>query len=280
MNLEAIESDDLGKISSPFLYRSFVRQFGKEVGLDFESLEPDLKAASGSMPEPLVPGQADAVSSQHKSFWSRIDFDLRWLYPAFCLVGVVALCSAFYTFRLKFGPNTGDRLQAVETAPAIAAERQASENPLGEIPVNEPKEAKRAAVRSLSSVPVRAKTGEERDLNKRTAEATAAPQRKSDSAIRIELVATEPTWLSVATDGKMAYSGILEATETKTLEGHETARIRTGNAGGVNVVFNGKDLGTLGPRGQTRTVLFTRTGYEVLQRQTAVEMQRVSRSGD
>jgi cytoskeleton protein RodZ len=278
MNLEAIESDDLGKISSPFLYRSFVRQFGKEVGLDLEGLEPDVKAASGSMPEPRVPGQADAISSQPKSFWSRIDFDLRWLYPAFCLVGVVALCSAFYTFRLKFAPQMGDRPQAVETAPPVAADR-----PVSEIPLSETKEPKRGAVKPLSSVPAKAKAGEESGRSKSTAkaaEAAAAPQHKSDSAIRIELVAMEPTWLSVATDGKVTYSGTLEATETKTLEGHETARIRTGNAGGVNVVFNGKALGTLGPRGQTRTVLFTRTGYEVLQRQSAVEMQRVSRSGD
>jgi hypothetical protein len=101
-----------------------------------------------------------------------------------------------------------------------------------------------------------------------------------ETAIHIELSAIEPTWLSITADGKQTYSGILEAAETKILEGHETARIRTGNAGGVNVVFNGKALGALGRRGQTRTVLFTRSGYEVLEPSAVMELSRLSRNGE
>jgi hypothetical protein len=101
-----------------------------------------------------------------------------------------------------------------------------------------------------------------------------------ETAIHIELSAIEATWLSITADGKETYSGILEAAETKTLEGHQTARIRTGNAGGVNVVFNGKALGALGRRGQTRTVLFTRSGYAVLEPSAVMELTRLSRNGE
>jgi hypothetical protein len=65
-------------------------------------------------------------------------------------------------------------------------------------------------------------------------------------------------------DGKELYSGVLEASETKILEGHESARIRTGNAGGLTMTFNGKDVGVLGPHGQIRTVIFTRDNFKVL----------------
>jgi hypothetical protein len=81
--------------------------------------------------------------------------------------------------------------------------------------------------------------------------------------IRLELAATERTWLSVSADGKTAYTGILEPAETKVLEGQDSARLRTGNAGGVSIVFNGKPIGTIGPRGKTRTVIFSKTGYEI-----------------
>jgi hypothetical protein len=84
-------------------------------------------------------------------------------------------------------------------------------------------------------------------------------------AVRVELSAIERTWLSVMADGIQTFNGILEADDTKLLEGRETARVRTGNAGGLSVVFNGKAIGSLGPRGQIRTVVFTRNGYEMLQ---------------
>jgi len=79
------------------------------------------------------------------------------------------------------------------------------------------------------------------------------------------LSAIERTWLSIVADGQETFTGVLETAETKVLEGHETARIRTGNAGGLNVVFNGRAIGSLGPRGQVRTVVFTRTGYETFE---------------
>jgi hypothetical protein len=53
--------------------------------------------------------------------------------------------------------------------------------------------------------------------------------------------------------------------QTKSFNGKDTAQIRTANAGGVNVIFNGRALGPLGRRGQARTVVFTKSGYEVVQ---------------
>jgi cytoskeleton protein RodZ len=85
-----------------------------------------------------------------------------------------------------------------------------------------------------------------------------------DEAILLKIAAVEKTWLSVDTDGKHIYSGLLDAADTKELEGRVTARIRTGNAGGLTVTFNGRELGTLGQRGQVRTVVFTRDRYRIL----------------
>ena len=75
----------------------------------------------------------------------------------------------------------------------------------------------------------------------------------------------EKTWLSVSADGKEIYSGILQTAESKELEGQRTARVRAGNAGGIQVVFNGKTIGPLGPKGQVRTAVFTRDRYTILE---------------
>jgi hypothetical protein len=100
------------------------------------------------------------------------------------------------------------------------------------------------------------------------------------SGFHVEVAAVEATWLSITADDKEIYSGVLEAAETKALEGHDTARIRTGNAGGVNVLFNGKTIGSLGPRGQVRTVLFTRDNYEIIEPAAHIALTSFSPSGE
>jgi cytoskeleton protein RodZ len=84
--------------------------------------------------------------------------------------------------------------------------------------------------------------------------ATPAP---AGSKVELALTATEETWLSVSSDGTPIFSGLLEANQTKTIEGKDFAKLRVGNAAGLEVRLNGKPLGPLGAHGQVRDLLFT-----------------------
>jgi hypothetical protein len=104
-----------------------------------------------------------------------------------------------------------------------------------------------------------------------TAEATPgpsaslqAPETPAGDGLNIKLSAVENTWLSLAADGHEVFKGTLRVDESKTLEGRQSAQVRTGNAGGLEVVFTGRPLGKLGGEGQTRTVVFTKDSYNVL----------------
>lgn len=92
---------------------------------------------------------------------------------------------------------------------------------------------------------------------------SAAPN--SSQGLRIELSAMERTWLSIRDDGRQVFNGVLGASQTKVLVAQKSARIRTGNAGAVHVVFNGRTLGALGARGQVATVVFTSSGYKIFE---------------
>jgi cytoskeleton protein RodZ len=231
-NLEAIESGDLGQLSSPFVYRSFVRQFAAELKLDYDVLAPDVLAACDSMRQPLLPGEGNAPVIRVARLQPKIRRDFHWVYLAAVLVLVIAAGSGAYALR------------AHSSSPASAVTSLAVS--LGLTPHAHPA-AKVGAV-APSTAPV----------------AVPLSTAVDNSRIHIRLSAIETTWLSIIADGKQTYSGILKASQTKTLEGRETARIKTGNAGGVTVVFNGKELGPMGRHGETRTVLFTTTGYEVV----------------
>ena len=95
--------------------------------------------------------------------------------------------------------------------------------------------------------------------------AESAPVAPEEDGFQVEISGIERSWLALAADGRQVFSGFLEPEQTKVLRGHEIGRIRTGNAGGVSLVFNGKPIGVAGPRGQIRTVVFTKDNYQVLQ---------------
>jgi cytoskeleton protein RodZ len=238
-NLTAIESDDLAKISSPFIYRSFVRQYAEALKLDYTSMAADVRTASHIIPEPLMPGQVNLVPVRSGTVIPpHVPRDFRWMYPIAALILVVFACSSLYGLYRHEPIERHQRIAPV----VLAAPRPAA-------PAAPP------PTLAQSSVPQ-----------------IAAPQAL-ESPIHLELSATEPSWLSMTSDGKAAYNGMLEATATKTLDSHDRARIRMGNAGAVNVLFNGKSLGALGKRGQVRTIEFTVAGYKEIVLPTAPQPQ-------
>jgi len=86
----------------------------------------------------------------------------------------------------------------------------------------------------------------------------------SGTKVLLDLLAHEATWLSVSSDGKPVFSGILAPNQSKTVEGKEYAKMRVGNAAGIEVRLNGKLLGPLGHRGQVLVVVFTGDNFQIM----------------
>jgi cytoskeletal protein RodZ len=239
-NLQAIENDDLSPIGSAFFYKSFVRQFAQQLKVDYSELAAAVESLTSTLPEPLMPGQTAAwvpvtgVPSLRLNRPKR----LRWLYSFTSLIGMLVACSTVYamwqnsrsSLQVKISGFVSSLMDRSTRQPSLSTMHGVSPTPE---PVREPAEA--------------------------------ASPTAPDRAFRVELSAIERTWLSIAADGQETFTGVLETAQTKVLEGHETARIRTANAGGLSVVFNGRAIGSLGPRGQVRTVVFTKTGYQTLE---------------
>ena len=96
-NLEAIERDELTHFSSPFFYKSFVRQIADHLGLEYRSFVADVDAAARLIPEPLMPGQNDAPLPPKAAMPEcRPKRRMRWLYSLGSLLTMFALCSAAY----------------------------------------------------------------------------------------------------------------------------------------------------------------------------------------
>jgi len=93
--------------------------------------------------------------------------------------------------------------------------------------------------------------------------ATAAPAVAG--ATRVELIASEPSWVSVrASDGTTLLSGLIEPGKSQSVDIRQSAVLRAGNAGGLTVRANGKSLGPLGPHGAVRDVEFKNGDFKLI----------------
>jgi hypothetical protein len=84
-------------------------------------------------------------------------------------------------------------------------------------------------------------------------------------AMRIELLASEPSWVSLrASDGTTLMSGLIEPGKSQSVDIRQSAVLRAGNAGGLTIRANGKTLGPLGPHGAVRDVEFKNGDFKLV----------------
>lgn len=76
--------------------------------------------------------------------------------------------------------------------------------------------------------------------------------------ITLETKITERSWVRIMADERTLFEGILVAGDTRVWKAKDKILVRSGNAAGVEIVFNGKKQGTMGSRGEVIERLWTR----------------------
>jgi cytoskeletal protein RodZ len=228
--LRAIEEDDIKSLPGTFFYKSFVKQYALLLGLDETKLLAQVDAVTASE-EPLpLPGANPKYHPLRQvdpivaDSNRRYFSDRRWGISVAALAVVLLGCSGFYTWWNK----------------ASQAGRQQAVNSASIIPVSN-------STKPVPTVDVKTETGPD-----------------GVNHVVLNLSATETTWVSITSEGKNIFSGVLEPSQTKTLRASDVAKMKTGNAGGIDVRWNGKSIGPIGGRGQVREVLFTPEGFKIL----------------
>jgi cytoskeleton protein RodZ len=76
----------------------------------------------------------------------------------------------------------------------------------------------------------------------------------------VVIKAKEDAWISVIADGRRVSHGTLRANKQRFIRAGKQIIVTTGNAGGIDVSFNGRPLGAIGSESEARTLMFTPTG--------------------
>jgi cytoskeletal protein RodZ len=227
--LRAIEENDLSGVPGLFFYKSFARQYAAILGVDPARIRPALDTLSE--PEDPQPHPEIRVPNRLVQATNRRhipDVPLGWSVVG--LMIVLLGCSGFYAWW-KRSPEPV-RAAAPPSAPIVAVKAAAA-------PVTAP--VGTSMMQPEQQFPVEATGG-----------------------VVLKLSATERTWLSISSGGKEIFSGVLQPSESKTLTGLDRATMKVGNAGGIEVRWNGKVLAPLGTRGQVLTIRITPEDYEIV----------------
>lgn len=245
--LDAIERNDLKSLPGTFFYRSFVKQYATILGLDEAQLVkpmetllsveepapvPEVRQVYTFKPPPVKVRDPRAGDEIIDASNQRMLRDRRIAIPAAALL--VALIGGGFVYE-----RWNQASKTVETANVPAA----TPAPVVPRPSETPARTEAAPVEAAYVPATSIHPGDE---------------------VQINVEATEKVWISITSDGKQIFSGILKPSESKSLSGREFAKVSVGNAGGLEIRWNGKQIGPIGKRGQVRTLKFTKDNFEIL----------------
>ena len=279
--LEAIEADDLDKLPGGVFTRSFIVQYARLLGLDEEKIAGELQQTLEPPPETPAsveaPKPADsAIHVPRVEEWQGVGGSrFRWWSPlsaAALVVAAMLVCSVLYTWwqhtRRLAPAHESPPVAAVQPAPQPApvaqppspADRSSTAPGGTQPPSGAPAPStEQHAPPGPQGAPAPGPGGTRPPVS-----VAGASASNPNAAVRVELTADEPVWVLARSDGKYLFSGTLGAKESRTIEAASTVLLRLGNAGGVTITLNGKPVGSVGPKGQVRTVQFTSGGFEIV----------------
>jgi cytoskeleton protein RodZ len=90
--------------------------------------------------------------------------------------------------------------------------------------------------------------------------AAVTPVDSSSTPFEIIVKAKDRAWVSIKSDGKIMVRGIIKPPDIKTIRANDQVVFWTGNAGDVEVSFNGRDVPLSGGQNEERVLVFNSRG--------------------
>jgi cytoskeleton protein RodZ len=220
--LQSIEREEWGSIGAAVYVGGFIRTYACFLGIDPQRAIADFKASCPA-PDPATRYAASTAPSaaSHKAPAASRASPWPMVAGLVAFAWIAFVGYAYYRVQGNNRPPFTAGVTATSAASAVAANAPAP---------------------TASLTPAL--------LIKPSRRPLPAPSRT------IELRLTDRSWLRVDVDGAKALEGIFPAGTRKYFHGR-SVYVRTGNAGGVEVVVNGKDEGTMGHQGDVVERTFT-----------------------
>jgi len=232
-HLEALEKERFEQLPGGVFNKGFVRAYARFLGIDEDQAVADYAAASHEQPETEDKFPLEIHEEPDRDLNPRRSY-LPVVFAIAALIGVLV----GYFFWLKSKPaSSGPAAPSQQASPAPETPPQSttpSETPL-------PQSTPQATV---TPAPVKPQT----------------EKKPAEKTFPVVIRAKEDSWVSIMADGKPVIERVLAADRSKVVKAGRQIILKTGNAGGIDVSFNGKPVGALGNENETRTLTFSAAG--------------------
>ena len=243
--LTAIENEAFQLLPGGIFNRGFIRAYAEYLGLDSDQAVADYdRIASAAVQETIdVTRDVDQPSSRTP------EWNLYIVAAAILLVLVAA-----YYFVTRKSATTGQAPpSAVAATTQETLERRDAPVPLaGDPSPQTPEETLVAAPPPAAPTPSPVSPAPSLPPEPRT-----SPTPSGQTALAVDLAVIDATWVKVTTDGTVAVSEILQAGDARRFSASQSIDVTIGNAAGVTMRVNGRDLGSLGASGRVREFKIT-----------------------
>ena len=220
-HLESLEKEDFDALPGGIFNKGFVRAYARFLGIDEDQAVADYSAASA---EPLPP--EDQFPLEVHAEPDRTMNPRRSAFPL-----VLALLALVVVLVVLWARNKNRQIENPDKIGPPASAGSASSGD--------------------SSVAA---------ANTSLIQPSGVDASSPEHTFLVVIKAKENAWVSLSADGKKMWEGILQADQQRAVRAEKQIVLTTGNAGGLDVSYNGKALGALGNESEVRTLTFTATG--------------------
>jgi cytoskeletal protein RodZ len=153
-------------------------------------------------------------------------------------------------------PATAQSLSSTPSAPSTSSPQPAVKTVPSDLPKTTSTPTASPGVQKIDD---RTVVTDSADLKPTDKGVTVSP---TTSPIDVKIHANQKSWVSIVADGKTVMEGVLPESSEKAIRANEQVLLVLGNAGGVEVSYNGKTLENLGKGQEVKKLKFTPSGYE------------------
>jgi cytoskeleton protein RodZ len=225
--LKAIEDEDLKKLPEEVYVKGYIREYAEILHID-----PDI--AIKAYIQQISPPQAENKETTEKEAVQKKRLKIKHLLIPLLLLSLV-IAIAF----IIFPPSQGEK----ETPQSSSRTKEEIPQPLASPPAEAKKDILLPTVDTKKEVPS-PPAGTEKE-NMLTAKITPHT---------LEVFATDTTWILITVDKTSKRDMTLKKGDSVKLQAREGFSLRIGNAGGVRLIFDGKNIGKIGETGQVVTL--------------------------
>lgn len=223
--LKAIEEGKLHQLPEPVYVQGFIRRYADALGLDGSEFAEAFPAEKSLH---LDVSWKDSPAAQLRPLH---------LYIAYIALIVASVSLLSYIVGRSAAPNA----TSVQPSPVSPVAPQTSSAPTTRSPVPAGATTQSVAAQNLTARP--------------------SPNRSpiSDKPVQVEVKLTAQSWMEVEVDGEVKLAEVLAEGTERTWTADRQIRVRSGNAGGVTIAYNGGKPEPMGVPGAVEEKTYSAT---------------------